>query len=190
MRSAVRSGAASVTLATLLAGCQGGSLELNRRDDLAGSEPLPDLATTPSTLPVARDDAPSLSPDSLDRSGWDLTVVTVATGQVERQPTYTTPWRTDRSTARARGEMPDASNVLEGPGDPGSLAWEGAIQTFQPAASLVTAPAMVFLLPPWSTVRGPVGVALVGPPPKTASGSDVSAWTRATAAPDTSSGKP
>lgn len=150
----------------LLAGC-GGSLELNRRDDLLASGPLPDLEATPAaTTPIARDDDPSLDRDSLDRSAWEPTVVTVATGQVERQPTYTTPWRTDRSTARARGEMPDASNVLEGPGDPASLAGEGAIETFQPAASLVAAPIMIFLTPPWSTVRGPSALVLVPPATK------------------------
>lgn len=155
---------AAIVLAAALAGCGGGSLELNRRDDLLGSEPLPDLEATPTAAPaVARDDAPSLSPGSLDRSGWNPTVVTVAAGQVEYQPTYTTPWRTDRSTARARGEMPEASNVLEGPGDPGSLAWEGLIQPFEPAASLVTAPAMIFLTPPWLTVRGPTGFVLLRP---------------------------
>jgi hypothetical protein len=155
---------AFVAAAIALAGCGGGSLELNRRDGLLDSEPLPDLeATVPANPPLARDDAPSLSPDSLDRSAWEPTVVTVAAGQVESQPTYTTPWRTDRSTARARGEMPDASNVLEGPGDPGSLAREGLIQPFQPAASLVTAPVMIVLTPPWSTVRGPAGFVLVRP---------------------------
>lgn len=166
---------AACTLAAMLAGCGGGSLELNRRDDLLASEPLPDLEATARTGPaVVRDDAPSLSPDSLDRSGWDATVVTVATGQVESQANLTQPWRTDRSTARARGEMPDASNVLEGPGDPGSLATEGLIQPFQPAASLVTAPVMIFLTPPWSTVRGPVGLVLVRP----SGTADLSNWTR------------
>lgn len=156
----MRLAAAAASIA-LLAGC-GGSLDLNRRDDLLASEPLPDLeATPPATAPIARDDAPSLDRGSLDRSAWEPTVVTVATGQVERQPTYTTPWRTDRSTARARGEMPDASNVLEGPGEPGSLAGEGLLEAFQPAASLVTAPVMIFLTPPWSTVRGPSALVLV-----------------------------
>lgn len=164
-----------VLLAPLVAGCDGGSLRLNRRDDLLASEPLPDLEATPTpAAPVARDDAPSLDRASLDRSGWDATVVTVATGQVEFQPTYTTPWRTDDSTARARGEMPDASNVLEGAGDPASLATEGLVQPFQPAASLVAAPVMIFLTPPWSTVRGPSGLVLVRPGPK----ADLLGWTR------------
>lgn len=170
--AAAWSGAA---LAATLVGCGGGSLELNRRDDLLASEPLPDLEATPTpTATVARDDSPSLDRGSLDRSAWDPTVVTVATGQVEYQPTYTTPWLTDRSTARARGEMPAPSNVLEGPGDPGSLAGEGVIQPFQPAASLVAAPVMIFLSPPWSTVRGPAALVLVSPAPRP----DGSAWTK------------
>lgn len=164
---------AAVALVSALAGCAGGSLELNRRDDLLASEPLPDLGATPPAT-AAMDDAPSLRRDSLDRSGWDPVTVTVATGQVEYQPNYTVPWRTDRSTARARGEMPDASNVLEGPGDAGSLAKEGVIQPFQPAASLVTAPVMIFVLPPWSTARGPVGLVLMPASMTT----DLSAWTR------------
>lgn len=172
----------AAALAATIAGCGGGSLELNRRDDLLASESLPDLdATPPASEAVARDDSPSLGRDSLDRSDWEATVITVATGQVEYQPTYTTPWRTDRSTARARGDMPDASNVLEGPGDPGSLAAEGLIQPFQPAASLVASPVMIFLLPPWSTVRGPTGLVLVSPAPRT----DRSAWTRPATPPAT-----
>ena len=185
----MKPGAAISLLAIALVGC-GGSLELNRRDDLLGSEPLPDLEATPNgTAVIARDDSPSLPRESLDRSAWETTVVTVATGQVESQPNYTRPWRTDRSTARARGEMPDASNVLEGPGDPGTLAVEGLIQPFQPAASLVAAPVMIFLMPPGSTVRGPVGLVLVRP----AAGADVSAWTRAapsTPGPSTPAGSP
>ncbi len=174
----VAAGLSLAAMASALAGCSGGSLELNRRDDLFASEPLPDLDATPSAI-AAMDDAPSLQRDSLDRSGWDPVTVTVATGQVEYQANYTTPWRTDRSTARARGEMPDASNVLEGPGDPGSLAEEGLIQPFQPAASLVTAPVLMFLTPPWSTARGPVGLVLVPAP----SAADLSAWTRPAPAP-------
>lgn len=172
--------AAGLSLAATIAGCSGGSLELNRRDDLLASEPLPDLSATPPVT-KAMDDAPSLRRDSLDRSGWDPVTVTVATGQVEYQANYTTPWRTDRSTARARGEMPDASNVLEGPGDPDSLAEEALIQPFQPAASLITAPVMIFLTPPWSTARGPVGLVLVPAP----SAADVSAWTRPAPSPAT-----
>jgi len=171
--------ARAAVAALLLTGCAS-SLELNRRDDLLGSEPLPDLAATPpAALATARDDEPSLRRDTLDRSSWETTTVTVATGQVERQSGYVSPWRTDGSTARARGEAPSEATVLEAAGEPGSLAFEGLVQPLQPATDLVVSPARVVMQPPWTVVRGPDGLVYVRPAPAF----DLAAWTAGVPAP-------
>ncbi len=136
-------------------GCTGG---INRSDHLLGGEPLPALVVVPPGLGGSAD-GPSLrhEQNGWDRRHWDPVVVSVPRGQTETNPSGAGWLQLDRSLSRQRGEFPVDAEVLDGAGDPGIAALEGAL-------NIAAGPGLLFVGPlidafagrwPWTVVNMP-----------------------------------